>query len=253
MRRIVCLLCLLGLVCGLISAAGAETLPLIQDDANLLTEAERKSLEQDMMPLCDYGLPMFWTTRESGDIGVLAEDFLRKHLARGESGTVFAINMQTRQLYIYSDGEIYRVVNGGEAETITDNVYRQAGRGDYYGCASSAFQQMYRLMNGEKIARPMKIISNALLSLVIALLAEYLYTSARYETHAQEGTTAALPVAAATAAGFTVHNIAANARMTSQRKTTISSGSGGGGGHGGGFSGGGGGGGHSGGGGGHGF
>ncbi len=151
------------------------------------------------------------------------------------------INMLYRQLTIFSDGAVYRTVTRAEAETITDNVFRQAGRGDYFGCASSVFQQIRRLMDGEGIARPMKLTSNALLALVLSLLMLYLYISLRYETGSGSGRArGALPVTAAAAAVFAARTMNSQARMTRQKKTNISSGSGGShGGHGGGFSGGG--------------
>ena len=216
--------------------------PVIQDDADLLTEAEEKALRADMLPLCDYGTPLFWTTVEAGDYTSLAERFYHRRLGYGESGVLFVINMRARQLTVFSDGAMYRVITRGEAQTITDNVYRMAGREQYYDCASSAFGQMLNLMRGEEIARPMQLTSNLLLALTLALLALYLYLSHRYEKRPKIGAVkTALPVTAAAAAMFSARTMNTAARMTKQKKTNISSGSGSGGGsHGGGFSGGGG-------------
>ncbi|MBQ8073797.1 MAG: TPM domain-containing protein [Clostridia bacterium] len=216
--------------------------PVIQDDADLLTEAEEEALRADMLPLCDYGTPLFWTTVETGDYTSLAERFYHRRLGYGESGVLFVINMRARQLTVFSDGAMYRVITRGEAQTITDNVYRMAGREQYYDCASSAFGQMLNLMRGEEIARPMQLTSNLLLALTLALLALYLYLSHRYEKRPKIGAVkTALPVTAAAAAMFSARTMNTAARMTKQKKTNISSGSGSGGGsHGGGFSGGGG-------------
>ena len=246
---------LLSLLCApACPGASAEIVPYIQDDADLLTDAEEAALYEDMLPVCEYGTPMFWSTREPGDCEALAERFFHSRLQKGESGTLFVINMAARQLTVFSDGAIYRVVTVGEAATVTDNVYRLAGREEYYACASSAFSQIVRLLRGERIARPMKIVSNLLLALVASLLAVYLYISRRYENRAVIGKKSALPVSAAAAAAFTASTANSYARMTSQRRTEISdsSSSGSGGGFGGG-GGGGGGGGSSGGGASHGF
>ena len=253
-RKILILLMLMFLWSLTVFPAGAERLPVIQDDADLLTAEEEAALYEDMLPICEYGTPLFWTTTESGTYQTKAERFYHRHLAEGESGTLFMIDMGSRYLYIFSDGAIYRTMTTGEAETVTDNVFRQAGRGEYYACASSAFRQIHSLLLGKQIARPMKLTSNVLLALVLALLGVYLYIRGRYETHPKSGKLkAALPVTAAAAAAFTARTLNTQARMTKQKKTDISSSSGGGGGHygGGGHSGGGGG--HSGGGGGHGF
>ncbi len=173
------------LLCLMLAAgAGAEAarLPLVQDDADLLTAEEEEALVQEMLPLCEYGTPLFWTTRESGDFEKLAERFYHSRLAEGESGALFVINMRVRQLTVYTDGAVYRAVPPSEAETITDNVFRMAGRGEYYACASSVFRQIGRLLRGESIARPMKITSNLLLALVLALLGVYLYIGTVYAT-----------------------------------------------------------------------
>ena len=167
-------------------------------------------------------------------------------------GVLFVIDMGSRQLTVLAGGSVYKVINAGEAETITDNVYRMAGRGEYAACAQEVFREVLLLLRGEQIARPMKLVSNLLLALTLALLAMYLFIHFRYEAHPAEGKGGAvLPVTAATAAAFTASLTARNAVMTKQKKVNISSSSGGGSG-GGGHSGGGGGG-FSGGGGSHGF
>ena len=221
--------------------AAAEREPVIQDDADLLTSEEEAALYQEMLPLCEYGTPMFWTTTEAGDYETLSENFLHSRVGQGGDGVVFTINMLYRQLIISADGAVYRVVNRAEEETITDNVFRMAGRGEYYACASSAFQQMLQLLKGEQIDRPMKTAGNVLLGLVLALLGVYIYVSTRYETRPKFGKAgAALPVTAAAAATFAAVNLNRERKMIKQKKTDISSDSDGGGG--GGFSGGGGGG-----------
>ena len=89
------------------------------------------------------------------------------------SYTIFLIDMDSREICIYSDGSIYKTITSAYARTITDNVYRYASDGDYYGCAYHAFDQMKTLLEGQKIAQPMKYISNALLAVVFALLINY--------------------------------------------------------------------------------
>ena len=207
-----------------LGAAAADQTPLIRDDADLLTAEEETRLYQDMEPLCAYGKPMFWTSTEAGNERTLAESFYRQQLGRGQSGILFVINMQERFLTIYSDGAIYSTVTSGEADTITDNVYRMASQGEYYSCASSAFSQALRLLEGGKIARPMKTVSNVVLAAALSLMAVYLYLRFRYENRAAgNGKKALLPVTAAAAAAFAVTNSHVSARMTKRREIYISS------------------------------
>ena len=43
-------------------------------------------------------------------------------------------------------------------------MYKYASRGDYAGCAVSAFNQMNKVLKGENVKGPMRVISNALLA-----------------------------------------------------------------------------------------
>ncbi len=52
-------------------------------------------------------------------------------------------------------------------------MYRYASGGDYFSCADEAFQQIFALLQGNRIAQPMKYISNALLAVILALLLNF--------------------------------------------------------------------------------
>ena len=240
------------LLCLLISlSAGAVQEPIIVDDADLLSDEEEQSLYNTMLEISDYGTPMFWSTRESGNDRTLVENFYRSQIGK-DSGTLFVINMNSRLLTVFSDGEIYRTVTSSEASTITDNVYRYASYGEYYQCADRVFSQIGRLLRGEKIARPMKLISCLLLAIALALLLVSLYINWRYEQHRTSSLAkTAVPISVLAGTAFSAKILSSSKKMTRQVKTDLSdSGSGGRiGGSGGGFSGGGGG--HSGGGGSH--
>ena len=220
--------------------------PVIQDDAGLLKESEKTALREVMAGVSTYGTPVFWTTKESGDYRRKAERMYTRLLGNG-SGILFVIDMNERVLTILTNGAILKVISPSEADTITDNVYRMAGRGEYAACAEEVFRQAKRLLEGEQIARPMKITSNALLAVTIALLLLWLRISYHYENKAKTGKkTAPLPVTAAGAAAFSATLSDSVIRMTKQTKTRIDGGGRGGfgrGGFGGGFGGGGGGGG----------
>ena len=263
MKKLICLLTAFALLLGL-SCSLAASDPIIRDDAGLLTEAEEAALAEIMSPICEYGVPVFWSTTETGYFRSKAEDFYVRMLGSG-SGVLFVIDMSSRQLTVLADGAIYRVVTSSEATSITDNVYRLASAGKYADCAMEVFREVYQLLRGEQIVRPMKLVSNLLLAATLALLIVYLYISRRYETRPKTGKVrAALPVTALASAAFLVNITNKKKIMTRRRKVDLGSsdsggdgGSSGGGSSGGGSSGGGssggGGGGFSGGGGSHGF
>ena len=246
MRRLF-LLTFILLLC--LSCATADTVPVLRDDADLLSEQEEAELMTIMEPICEYGTPLFWTTDQAGNDRSNAENFYYQML-KNESGVLFVIDVNNRQLTILTNGAIRQIIPDGDADSITDNVYRFASREEYAACAKEAFLEIIRLLHGETIARPMKLISSILLACVLALLIMYMYISRRYELRPTSGKAAALlPLTVAAHPSFTLRMTDKQSKMTKITETDTSSGGavGGGGGHGGG------GGGFSGGGGSHGF
>ena len=146
---------------------------LVEDDAGLLTEEQRRALAEEMKGITAFGNAAFKSTEENPSS---TENYVRQYYRSRfgtDSGTVFLIDMDNRNIWIHSDGAVYAVVTSSKAETVTDNVYRYASAADYFGCAAEAFRQIYALLEGERIAQPMKYISNALLAMMLALFANF--------------------------------------------------------------------------------
>lgn len=145
----------------------------IEDDADLLTDEQEELLSEQMEEITAYGNVAF----KSVDTNYNSTETLAKEHYRDlfgtSSGTLFVIDMDNRNIWIFSDGSIYKTITKSYANTITDNVYTYASRSDYYGCASNAYNQINTLLSGRKIAQPMKYIGNALLALILALLINY--------------------------------------------------------------------------------
>lgn len=149
---------------------------VIEDDANLLTDYEIDSLKSAMEPLTEYGNIAFKSTNTNS---VSTEQYARNyyHSKFGQaSGSLFLIDMDNRVIYIFSDGENYKVITKDKANIITDNVYKYASSKNYYLCASNAYNQMHSLLSGQKIIEPMKYISNAIVSLISAFFIAFLIT-----------------------------------------------------------------------------
>ena len=141
----------------------------IQDDAQLLTDAEEQELRNVMEGILPYGHALFWTTDISGTAASKAESWYNRKIG-SDSGVLFMIDMYSREIYLWSNGRIYRTVTRTEAYNITDNVYRLASAGRYGECAEKAFRQVLTLLKGGMIARPMKLICNILLALGLSSL-----------------------------------------------------------------------------------
>lgn len=121
---------------------------LVEDGAELLTEEERLELAREMQGITAYGSAAFVTV-ENNDFSTesFARDYYMDRFGT-DSGTVFVIDMDNRNIWIHSDGAVYRVVTTAYANTVTDNVYRYASRGDYYECAKEAFGEIRRCWMG---------------------------------------------------------------------------------------------------------
>ena len=146
---------------------------IIEDDARLLSEMEETELAKVMLPITVYGNVAFKSIDENVySTKTYVEKYYHEQFGT-RSGTVFLIDMDNRNIWIFSDGAIYKVITNSYADTITDNCYRYASKEDYYTCASEAFAQIYTLLEGNRIAQPMKYISNTLLAVVLALLLNF--------------------------------------------------------------------------------
>lgn len=183
------------LLCGIllmpsltVSAAGGQTqgaagvvyrnpdteyVVVMEDDAGLLTGEEQTALAEKMQEITAYGNAAFKTISDNASS---TETYARRYYAslfQSRSGFLFLIDMDNRNIWIYCDGAVYKTVTESYADTITDNVYYYASAGDYYTCATRAFDQAHALLQGHRIAQPMKYVCNALLAVIAALLINF--------------------------------------------------------------------------------
>lgn len=146
---------------------------ILEDDAALLTQEEKDALTEKMQEITVWGNAAFKTISENNtSTERYIENYYREQFGR-ESGTVFLIDMDNRNIWLKNDGSVSKVITNSYSDTITDNIYRYASRGDYYGCALEAFTEIETLLSGSRIAQPMKYVSNALLAIIIALLINF--------------------------------------------------------------------------------
>ncbi len=147
---------------------------VLQDDADLLSDQEEELLCETMEKITEYGSVAFVSSSEENVDTVVTAKLYYRNYFETESGTLFFVDMYNRELYIFSDGEVYQTISRGMANTITDNVYRMASAGNYYECAEEVYQELFTLLGGGKVPMPMKYISNALLALILSVLINYL-------------------------------------------------------------------------------
>ena len=147
----------------------------IEDNANLLSIEERTKLFEELKPLTNYGhIAFISTANNSSSVEYFADSYYHSHYGT-ESGTIFIIDMSNREIYIFSDGANYRTVTKSKAYSITDNTYRYATNKEYYNCASTTFNQIYTILDGGKIAEPMRYTSNVFIALTLSFFFSFLY------------------------------------------------------------------------------
>lgn len=229
---------------------------VIDDEADLLTEAEESILRETMEKVLPYGNAAFVSVSENAvSTEQLAESKYMEFFG-DVSGALLIIDMDNRYIQLIADKDVYKVVTRSRCNEIVDNIYTYASRGNYLSCATKAFEQVTRLLEGEHVAAPFRYVTNAFLAVCIALLGNFALVSLQRRKKVAPENALKVQVAVNTASSAVKAGaVAAVAlHMLNQRKTkhVESSSSGGGRSDGGGFSGGGGGGGgFSGGGGGH--
>lgn len=145
----------------------------ILDNADLLTDDEEAALREHMAPVTRYGHAGFFSTNGPVDQTSSYAKSAYTDFFGEDSGTLFLIDMDNRYLYIFSRGAVEKAIPTSIANTITDNVYRLAGKGDYAGCAMTAFDQISARLEGQKIAQPMKHITNLLTAIILAMAIGY--------------------------------------------------------------------------------
>ena len=142
---------------------------VIEDDANLLSEEEINKLMDIMYPITEYGNIIFKSINNNDyySTEAYAINYYHNNFSKN-SGTLFLIDMSKKNIYIFSDGYNYKIINRDKAYIITDNVYTYASSGDYFLCAKKAFEEIKTLLEGGKILEPMRYASNIVISITIA-------------------------------------------------------------------------------------
>ena len=151
---------------------------ILDDDADFLTDDEEDSLVEIMTEITDYCNVALVTTTSHSFYSTedFAADYFDSTFGAHANGTIFVIDRRLNKIFIYSDGDAHKTITNSYAYSITDDTYTYAteshGR-DYYTCSYKTMEQILSLMEGRRIAQPMKYICSALLAIILAFLINY--------------------------------------------------------------------------------
>ena len=124
---------------------------VIDDSAHLLDPAEYSDMMNTMMGITEYCNVGLYTCQDGSTeyignkAGVWANRTFTGHC------TLFVIDMTTRQLMIWSSTDMRSTITQSKGNIIVDNVYTYASDREYARCAETAFNQVLRVLRGEKI------------------------------------------------------------------------------------------------------
>lgn len=146
---------------------------IINDQALIMNGDELDALVPVVSEITEYENIAVLTidTNEFGNSESYAQAYSDYY--NGENNTVLLVDMDCRNVWIYSNGDVKNIITSSKNDIICDNVYKYATDGDYGTCCLEAAEQILTLLRGEKINQPMKYISNICLAVVLALIINF--------------------------------------------------------------------------------
>lgn len=149
---------------------------VLEDKAGLLNEktADLDAIYEQLDIIGQYGNAALLTVSSNPDSAAQFAKEVYRDWFGTDSGILFLIDMDNRQLYLFSDGKIYKTINRAAALTITDNSYRYASKGEYEACILDVFTQIATKLEGGRIAQPMRYFSAFFLSILVALMLTFI-------------------------------------------------------------------------------
>ncbi len=125
----------------------------INDEGDLLTEKEKADVLEMMRVVSKYANVGFLTHpagRSAKYSAGKAQSWGDKTFGPSEKYTVFIIDMTLRHLDIYASAPLAGVLTSEIENSIADNVYRYATRGEYGDCAVETFRLIANVLKGEE-------------------------------------------------------------------------------------------------------
>lgn len=155
------------------NTATTEYTAVIYDNTDVFSDAEEQTLLEAMEPLCEYG-NICIVTLVSYD-GLTYEITSNQYYdAFGDSsGMMLFIETKNSAMRIHCNGEIAETIGSSSLKDITLKTGGYAAEGKYYTCAQKVLSETQKYFFNAQVSGPMKIVSSALLAVIIGLTATY--------------------------------------------------------------------------------
>lgn len=143
---------------------------MILDEEDLLDDEEENALINDIDPVLYYGNVII-STVSTENYEQNCEDTYYKNFGN-EPGVNFQIDMKNRKISLSASDNMENLI-GKKRSTIVDNIYEYATDKKYYQCIKSCFEQIDKVINGERIAQKMKYICNGVIAVILGLIINF--------------------------------------------------------------------------------
>ena len=146
----------------------------MQDDADLMTDEEEQRLLGVMEGLLPRANVAFLSTRSGGgSTSQKALDYRDNilRLPRQIPLILLIIDMQNREIYLFSQGEVEKVVTRSSATAITEEAAVYLKKGNYYLGAEKAFDLTKDLFATRTVSSPMRLAAALIAAPALGLLA----------------------------------------------------------------------------------
>ena len=128
------------------ATVSAVTLGDVYDDANLLTNAERESLNEQITALKEKtGWDIFAVTTDNANgktTMAYADDFYDEKTSEDSNGFLVLIDMDNREIYISTSGKAIRYLTDSRIEAVLDAGYNFVSNGIYEACLSAMISKV---------------------------------------------------------------------------------------------------------------
>lgn len=146
---------------------------VIIDDSEVLLDDE-ESVAESMQDFTKYGKAAFVSLSAGYQSPSELSSVYDEYIGAGEDGMLLVIDMDSRQILIYTEGTVNKTIDTSYATTIADNIYTKAHDGDYDATVEEAFKEATSAMGGQKLAQPMKLITSLLTAVALGLFISFL-------------------------------------------------------------------------------
>ncbi|EPH99050.1 hypothetical protein D920_01418 [Enterococcus faecalis 13-SD-W-01] len=131
---------LLGLLLILFSLPTSAQAATVDDQAQLFTAEQIQELEQQAAPLNEkikgnvFIVTTATNTEEPRDF---ADDYLRQQIGNDQNGSVLLLDMNQREIYISTSGNMIDYLTDSRIDSILDDVYNQMSNQNYFEAAKA--------------------------------------------------------------------------------------------------------------------